>query len=264
MEFHERVIESVLVALVLAGSIVPGVVVWLAVGWFLSWIGSLARRKPAAAKVPAPLEKCETAVSAAPETPKSEVPKPEPPRPEARKAEAPKPEASNPETQKSEVREPPDPRAVLEDWAECVALDVIHLAAAGSPIAGRKFEPPPEAARLPRRESPPLLFLLRVPVAGLAYHAYGEETPRIARGTEVFLAREPANPHDALAIAVHGPGGRRIGYVPRRENTVPARLMDGGLKLRAFVLRHVIANGTPVVEIALALADIRREKGVAA
>lgn len=244
MEFHERVIEAVLIVLVFVGLIAPWTLTLMAVGHLFSWVATLVKRKPVPEKAVVPVESREKETSPEPEAPKSAAPKPGMPEPES--------------------PEPTDPRRLLEDWAQCVALDVLCLAAAGEPIAGREFEPPPVAGRLPRRQSPSLLFLLRVPVAGLAYHAYGEEAPRIARGSELFLAREPTNPHDALAIAVHGPGGRRIGYVPRRENAVPARLLDGGLPIRTFVFRHVIAHGTPIVEIALALAQKRREQGVAA
>ena len=45
--------------------------------------------------------------------------------------------------------------------------------------------------------------------------------------------RQPENRYDALAIEVLGPEGHKLGYVPRRRNEMPARLMDAGKHLSA-------------------------------
>jgi hypothetical protein len=44
-------------------------------------------------------------------------------------------------------------------------------------------------------------------------------------GTPAVLVREPANPHDPNAIAVYV-DGRRIGYVPKKQNGVLAQFID--------------------------------------
>lgn len=47
--------------------------------------------------------------------------------------------------------------------------------------------------------------------------------------------REPENEYDELAILVKDEKGHKLGYVPRRCNRVPARLMDAGKLLYAVV-----------------------------
>ncbi len=43
-----------------------------------------------------------------------------------------------------------------------------------------------------------------------------------------MLKREPANPHDALAVMIFTAKGHHLGYVPRAKNEALARLMDAG------------------------------------
>lgn len=40
--------------------------------------------------------------------------------------------------------------------------------------------------------------------------------------------REPDNPHDPNAIVVKDTNGKKVGYVPMRDNIVFSRLMDAG------------------------------------
>ena len=55
-------------------------------------------------------------------------------------------------------------------------------------------------------------------------------------GDALELAREPANPHDANAIAVTW-RGRKLGYVPRRDNAALAWGLDRGERLQARISR---------------------------
>ena len=52
------------------------------------------------------------------------------------------------------------------------------------------------------------------------------------------LEREPENPFDCWAIRVHDEQGNKLGFIPRAQNQVVARLMDGG--------KHVFAKVTGV------------------
>ena len=54
-------------------------------------------------------------------------------------------------------------------------------------------------------------------------------------GDRLNLVREPHNEYDNLAILVNDPKGRKLGYVPRRGNAAPARLMDAGKLLYAII-----------------------------
>ena len=72
-------------------------------------------------------------------------------------------------------------------------------------------------------------------VAGYQFHDGPSVQYELAPGVELQPRREPDNPHDAWAIGLWL-GDVMIGYVPRRANRVPARMVDGGLDLRYRVL----------------------------
>jgi hypothetical protein len=92
-------------------------------------------------------------------------------------------------------------------------------------LGGRGLAPP--AARD--------IFLLDCHIAGARYYDARENPERLALGMPLRLQRQPANPHDALAIEVHaaGPESFKLGYVPRKHNPVLARIMDAGKELTA-------------------------------
>jgi hypothetical protein len=74
------------------------------------------------------------------------------------------------------------------------------------------------------------------PLAGFRYYAAAPLWPQLRVGDALELAREPDNPHDANAVRVSWQG-RKLGYVPRRENTALAWAMDRGEPLRARISR---------------------------
>lgn len=80
------------------------------------------------------------------------------------------------------------------------------------------------------------LLLQDSPLAGFQFHAGKKLWPQMRVGDALVLVREPENAHDALAIRVEWQG-RHIGYVPRRENSDIARLLDRGVKLFARISR---------------------------
>lgn len=45
-------------------------------------------------------------------------------------------------------------------------------------------------------------------------------------GVELTLIREPHNPFDPLAIAVYDAEGRKLGFIPKKQNTVLAQFID--------------------------------------
>lgn len=91
----------------------------------------------------------------------------------------------------------------------------------------------------PARPATPPLFLLETHVAGTAYYRADEVRENLRVGQPLILAREPANPHDALAIEVFTSEGVKLGYVPRVRNPPFARLMDAG----RTVLARLAATG---------------------
>ncbi|MDP3419535.1 MAG: HIRAN domain-containing protein [Thiobacillus sp.] len=80
------------------------------------------------------------------------------------------------------------------------------------------------------------ILLQDSPLAGFQYHAGKALWPQMRVGDALTLVREPDNAHDARAVRVEWQG-RKIGYVPRRENADVARLMDGGQQLAARITR---------------------------
>lgn len=80
------------------------------------------------------------------------------------------------------------------------------------------------------------LLVQSSPLAGYRYHAAAEIWPELRIGDELDLVREPENPHDANAVSVSW-HGRKLGYVPRRENAALAWGLDRGEPLRARISR---------------------------
>lgn len=74
------------------------------------------------------------------------------------------------------------------------------------------------------------------PIAGFRYGEAADLWPQLRKGDALDLVREPGNPHDANAVRVEW-RGRKLGYVPRRENAAVAWGLDRGAALRARVSR---------------------------
>lgn len=74
------------------------------------------------------------------------------------------------------------------------------------------------------------------PLAGSQYHALAEVMCEMKVGDRLTLVREPDNRHDRNAIRVEW-RGRKLGYVPRRENGPLAAALDRGERLVARVSR---------------------------
>ena len=73
------------------------------------------------------------------------------------------------------------------------------------------------------------IFLMEMPVAGCNHvrriKSYLRE---IEIGDRLILLREPQNEYDDLAILVNNEKGHKLGYIPRKNNQIIARLMDVG------------------------------------
>lgn len=101
------------------------------------------------------------------------------------------------------------------------------------------------------------IFLLECHVAGtLRVDDLLVKTEKVCVGDGVKLLREPANPHDELAIAVHTAGDERIGWVPRKHNPVLARLMDAGKCLIAKLVSKQLEGHWLNLRIAISLKEV--------
>jgi len=94
------------------------------------------------------------------------------------------------------------------------------------------------AAHAQGEERSPSLRLLvqESPLAGYRYAAASEVWTLLRVGDPLELSREPDNPHDPNAIRVEW-RGRKLGYVPRRENAALAWGLERGEPLRARITR---------------------------
>ena len=95
------------------------------------------------------------------------------------------------------------------------------------------------------------VMLASMHVAGAAFYAAQDAADGMRAGQRLSLRREPGNPHDGLAIEVLESGGRKLGYLPRSCNEIPARLMDAGKRL--FLRLESIAKHEAWVEIQVTL-----------
>jgi hypothetical protein len=80
------------------------------------------------------------------------------------------------------------------------------------------------------------ILLQDSPLAGFQYHAGKAMWPQMRVGDVLTLVREADNPYDGNAVRVEWQG-HKIGYVPRRENSDVARLLDRGHALEARIAR---------------------------
>lgn len=79
-------------------------------------------------------------------------------------------------------------------------------------------------------------LLQESPIAGFKHHRAPAIWSFIHEGTELRLFREHLNPHDKNAIAIYFKNDM-LGYVPKRENTTLAQLMDRGIQVKAQITR---------------------------
>ena len=97
-------------------------------------------------------------------------------------------------------------------------LTVALLAAASAPIHAQQVR----------------LLVQSSPLAGFRYHEAPGLFPELRIGDRLDLVRESDNPHDPDAVRVEW-RGRRLGYVPRRENSALAWAMDRGEPVAARI-----------------------------
>ena len=90
----------------------------------------------------------------------------------------------------------------------------------------------------PARAQSVQLLVQDSPLAGFRYGEAAEVWPLLRQGDALQLLREPDNAHDPNAVRVEWQG-RKLGYVPRRENAAVAWGLDRGAPLRARVSRLV-------------------------
>ena len=80
------------------------------------------------------------------------------------------------------------------------------------------------------------LLVQSSPLAGFRHGEAAQAMPLMRKGDALELVREQDNAHDSNAVRVDW-RGRKLGYVPRRQNGALAWGLDRGTPLRARVSR---------------------------
>ncbi len=97
------------------------------------------------------------------------------------------------------------------------------------------------------RRTFPATPLCRCYIAGFQFHSGPAMLPALAKGKRLSLKREPKNPYDPMAIAVCTISGKKIGYLPRGLNEIPATLMDQGQPVQSVI--HRVTPKAPTWEM---------------
>src|SRR5262245_41404792 len=100
-----------------------------------------------------------------------------------------------------------------------------------------------------------VIVVQRSPLAGFRHYEAPAVWRDIRAGDRLELVRETDNPHDPNAVRIEW-HGRKLGYLPRTDNSAVARQLDRGAALRSSVARLVENRNRSVrleVEVVAAL-----------
>ncbi len=108
-----------------------------------------------------------------------------------------------------------------------LALDAVTSSLVVATAAGAARADPTAA---PRKD----VELINLPVAGAGYYQACQAAAGLWLAQRLTLRREPNNPYDADAIEAYAERVK-LGYLPRAQNTIIARLMDAGRPIEGRV-----------------------------
>ena len=91
-------------------------------------------------------------------------------------------------------------------------------------------------------------------IAGTAYLEDQSVLNEIAEGDKLSLRRED-NKYDDKAIIVIAPDGRKLGYIPEKDNVVFSRLMDAGKLLMGKITAIENLGSFRKISIGIYLVD---------
>ena len=100
-------------------------------------------------------------------------------------------------------------------------------------------------------------FIHRCALSGLSQHEYSIHAHNIQAGDELTLELDVGDRFDGFAIKVKYDGDH-IGWIPKGQNEILARLLDAECDLRASVLSHdtsVSLNRRLYVNVYIAMAE---------
>ena len=99
------------------------------------------------------------------------------------------------------------------------------------------------------------ILLFETYIAGTMYIEDESLIDALNIGEKLTLKREPQNAFDEKAIRVDNKDGKKLGYVPEKDNLIFSRLMDAGKMLYAKVVKVREKIGYTQVDIEIYLMD---------
>lgn len=72
-------------------------------------------------------------------------------------------------------------------------------------------------------------------IAGTSFIRNSSLFEALTLGEDLILRREPENKFDSMAIMIMNGDGQKLGYVPRKDNLIFARLLEAGKMLKGKV-----------------------------
>lgn len=91
-------------------------------------------------------------------------------------------------------------------------------------------------------------------IAGTTHLKEPEVLEKVNEGDKLSLVRED-NKFDAKAILIQNAEGRKLGYIPEKDNLIFSRLMDEGKLLIAKIYDVENLNGFKKIKIGIYLVD---------
>lgn len=100
------------------------------------------------------------------------------------------------------------------------------------------------------------IFLFDTYVAGVMHVEHFEMIePDLKNGVELVFLRELNNPYDVKAIRIQTQAGQKVGYVPKKDNVIFARLMDAGKLLVGKIKEKTQKGNWTKISIGIYLRD---------
>jgi len=78
------------------------------------------------------------------------------------------------------------------------------------------------------------IYLDSLYIAGFQYYKGVEVEKDLQENDMLYLKRQAENPHDHFAVEVYR-GENKLGFLPRSDNKMIARMMDQGVKMKAII-----------------------------
>jgi single-stranded-DNA-specific exonuclease len=118
---------------------------------------------------------------------------------------------------------------------ELLMHDGAHAATAAAELLDDLFERAPAILAGGEYEGIGDAASFHTKLAGVTFEGRQDVIAALEPGLPLRIDRQPDNPHDPNACALHGPDGRQVGFFNRRLAAVLAPLLDDGLDLDVTV-----------------------------